>query len=401
MTKRVLSLFLAVLTLFALCVPALAANEPADEPEPASVVASGSCGASGSNVKWSISSDRVLTISGTGRMKDYPLPYSQPTDPRPWRDYMDYDGLQFTSIVVKSGVTYIGNYAFSNAYANKSLTIAGTVTEIGTGAFFGTNLTDLKLPNGLKKIGARAFESCGLTNAEIPQSVTYIGTDAFNRCTVLKKFTVWSKTCTIAAPSASYCDTLPRMATIYGYKGSTTETYAKKYGCKFVALSSSATPPTDKKGWVTENGQKYYYQNGEKLKGLYIIGGKKYYFSPSNGAMLTGIYIINGKRYYFSPQDGSMQKGIQTVNGKVYYFSAKDGHRITGIVTVDNAGHKCYFSAKTGYQLKGLVTTDAKGTQRYFSVKTGYMLKNGWYNIGGGKKALINASGVVTKITKI
>ena len=52
MTKRVLSLILAVLTLFALCAPAFAADEPA----PAAT--SGKCGP---NVTWSIANG-TLTI---------------------------------------------------------------------------------------------------------------------------------------------------------------------------------------------------------------------------------------------------------------------------------------------------------------------------------------------------
>ena len=119
-------------------------------------------------------------------------------------------------------------------------------------------------------------------------------------------------------------------------------------------LSGGTTPtPTVKKGWVTEDGKKYYYQNGEKLKGVWVIGGKRYYFSVKDGAMLKGL------------------------------------------VTVDNKGTKRYFSVKTGEQLVGLVTTDNKGTQRYFSTKDGHMMKNGWANCGGGKQVQLDKNGVV------
>ena len=57
------------------------------------------------------------------------------------------------------------------------------VAEIGEGAFAGSDMTSLRLPDGLKYIGDLAFTCCdGLTSVTIPGSVTGIGEDAFSCC---------------------------------------------------------------------------------------------------------------------------------------------------------------------------------------------------------------------------
>jgi len=72
----------------------------------------------------------VLTVSGTGAMEDY-ANYSS----TPWRNYT-YGKIG--SVVIDSGVTRIGNNAFSNF----------------------TNLREITLPNGITSIGNSAFSSC-------------------------------------------------------------------------------------------------------------------------------------------------------------------------------------------------------------------------------------------------
>ena len=92
MTKRVISLVLAALAVFSLCAPALAGEGPAEAPDvPAPAAVSGVCGANGSNLKWTLSADGTLTISGSGKMKDYDPANNAPgpvsgTDCDPYRN---------------------------------------------------------------------------------------------------------------------------------------------------------------------------------------------------------------------------------------------------------------------------------------------------------------------------
>ena len=123
---------------------------------PAKVVASGICGES---VTWTLDSDGVLTISGTGAMTDY--------------EYSPWDGMDVKKIVIGDGITTIGEYAF-----------------IGC-----TGLTSVEIPNSVTSIGKAAIGNCtGLTSIIIPSSVTNIGYSAFNGCTGLEKIVSLAQT---------------------------------------------------------------------------------------------------------------------------------------------------------------------------------------------------------------
>ena len=94
--------------------------------------------------------------------------------------------------------------------------------------------------NKVNIIGEYAFVNCtSLTEITIPDSLLSIGDGAFARCTDLAKITVLSKTVTINERySGSNAETLPKGAIIYGYLGSTAQTYAEKYDRTFVGLDA-------------------------------------------------------------------------------------------------------------------------------------------------------------------
>ena len=111
-----------------------------------------------------------------------------------------------------------------------------TVETIRIYAFQYCHLTEVVLPNSLKKISNSAFLWCDtLTSITIPASVEEIGIHAFMDCDSLTKIYVLNPDCAIYM---GYDDTLGTagQTTVYGYAGSTTEAYCQKYGYTFVAL---------------------------------------------------------------------------------------------------------------------------------------------------------------------
>ena len=168
MKKRLLSFVLAVLMIASL-LPATALA--------ADVVKSGTCGAEGdgSNLTWTLDSEGVLTISGSGDMYDYGL-YSAP-----W--YFS----RVKSAVIADGVTSIGDGAFSYCTSLTSVTIPDSATSIGQHAFRGCeSLTSVTIPDSVTSIGNCAFMVCSsLASVTIPDSVTSIGNCAFASCTSL------------------------------------------------------------------------------------------------------------------------------------------------------------------------------------------------------------------------
>ena len=70
-----------------------------------------------------------------------------------------------------------------------SLTILGTVTQIGANVFNGSSLTSVTLEEGITSIGESAFEGSKLASVTIPASVTTIGKRAFAECEALASVT--------------------------------------------------------------------------------------------------------------------------------------------------------------------------------------------------------------------
>ena len=91
-------------------------------------IASGFCGISGDNVRWTLTTNSedstkyTLTISGTGMMKNYMSPQDVP-----WYN----NRSQITSVVIENGVTSIGNAVFYDYSNLESVNISASVTSIG------------------------------------------------------------------------------------------------------------------------------------------------------------------------------------------------------------------------------------------------------------------------------
>ena len=167
------------------------------------VVASGTCGAEGdgSNLTWTLDSEGVLTISGSGGMHDYDGPSSPP-----W--YRSRSMVK--SAVIADGVTSIGEWAFFGCGSLTSVTIPNSVTSIGRYAFYYcTSLTSVTIPDSVTSIGWLAFNGCtSLTSVTIPDGVTIINDAVFNGCTSLTSVTIPDSVTSIGGSAFYNCTSL-------------------------------------------------------------------------------------------------------------------------------------------------------------------------------------------------
>ena len=158
-----------------------------------SIAASGTCG---ENLTWTLDSDGLLTVSGTGTM-DYGDSSKIWTDKRdkvktavlkPGVTSIGFAAFNactnLTNITIPESVTSIGAMAFGNCTALKSVVLPAGITKIDDYTFSGcTELEDIALPVGVTSIGKNAFNGCkNLTSIMLPESVTSIGEIAFGRC---------------------------------------------------------------------------------------------------------------------------------------------------------------------------------------------------------------------------
>lgn len=202
------------------------------------IVASGECGERGSNAIWSLNDKGAFVVSGEGAMMNY----RSETD-IPWVSYVNAEAgeeaaaqdlrdqiksvtiegeLVEDGVLIRTGITNVGDYAFHSCENLTTVTIPSTVKTIGEYAFSAcaklaevnlplpeeqtdtsplesiggyafnacSSLKNITFPKTLRIIGERAFLDCGLTTVIIPPSVTEIGDWAFRRCKALTTFTM-------------------------------------------------------------------------------------------------------------------------------------------------------------------------------------------------------------------
>lgn len=133
---------------------------------------SGSCGY---DLKWTLNTDTgVLYISGSGDMIDYKQSGA------PWYSYRN----NITSVVVDSGCTRIGSWAFGFLEKLTTAKLPNTVTTLGEDAFRNcTKLVSCPLPDYLTEIGQDAFWSCvSMKGLDLPATLESIGQRAFLNC---------------------------------------------------------------------------------------------------------------------------------------------------------------------------------------------------------------------------
>ena len=264
--KRLLSLTMAVALLFG----SAAVLPEGVFTENTSITASAAGETSGDygyNVSWSLSEDGVLTISGTGEM--YYLS-SAPSDLSPF-----YNRTDIKSVVIESGVTSIGDYAFRGCTSLTSVTIPCSVTNINYEAFYGcSSLTSITIPNGVTTIDDQAFCECsGLTSITIPDGVTSIGDLAFYGCPSLERVYIPNSVTEIDTSTFGYYQEFKdnvlyinkvNELKIYCYAGSAAEEYAKDNDFEYILLHEAerveAKPVT-----CTADGNIEYWTDGDKF----------------------------------------------------------------------------------------------------------------------------------------
>lgn len=210
------------------------------------ILASGTCGAEGDNLTWELTCDSILTISGTGRMRNVGMDAMGggmgggmeegiATIPN-YSSWCDRQLInRITKVIINEGVTTIAADAFSSCSNLSSIYIPSSIDSIGFGATlgmghsssaFGTNIQAVHITDLAKWCQiVFSFESFGMNNAYpdcphlylngeevkdlvIPENVTNIENSVFYGCTGLTSVTIHSNVSNIGAGAFANCSGL-------------------------------------------------------------------------------------------------------------------------------------------------------------------------------------------------
>ena len=176
---------------------------------------------------------------------------------------------------IGSGVTSIGDYAFSSCSGLTSVYYTGDIAGwcgIVFGSYYAnplcnagklyinnTLLTDLVIPDSVTSIGDYAFYDCsGLTSVTIPDSVTSIGEDAFYRCSGLMSVSIGSGVTSIGWGAFWDCNKLTSVVfeNTEGWRVSTSSSFSN-----YTELSAAdLAAPQTAANYITLKYSSYYWK---------------------------------------------------------------------------------------------------------------------------------------------
>lgn len=228
MKKRLLSMILALSMMLTIlpvnAITALAAND--------------SCGA---NLTYKLTQNTdnpdtyTLTIGGEGAMYDYSSSYTTV----PWNAQKS----RITSVVIDDGVTSIGDSAFEDCSALKSVSGMKGVTSLGEWAFYKcTSLESFAIPSGVKSIPDCLFYDCSkLNSVTIHDQVTSIGSSAFFGCSILKTLSIPDSVQTIGYYAFGGCNELETINIPDGVTKIPAHAFSSCYALKKLNIPQSVT----------------------------------------------------------------------------------------------------------------------------------------------------------------
>lgn len=380
MSKKIVAAFLAALMLCDGSV-AYATKKVITAPEPEEVLveepeinAAEGSGAIDGALYWSVKNN-VLTITNQGSSRDIP---DYDTEELPKWSYLRNSIRQ---VVIESGITGIGEYAFYDMPALKKVIInSNQLTSIGEHAFDKCkSLEEINLPNTLNDMGIYAFARCTSLNKistngfVTPEALTEIPEYAFAECGGLTEVTFAKNVKSIGASAFYNCGSLKTM-NFQGNSIATIEEYAfAKSGLESVVIPDGI-----------QTIQEYVFANCNSLRSFGIRAenslnaiGTGVFSGCSN---ITGFYVMAGS---YAETYAKSQQNLAGVC-KTYKYMSNDRKNNYNIEVIGNTIY-------TGKEVKPKVTITLNDTLLQEGVDYTLSYSN---NVQVGSDAKITITGI-------
>lgn len=153
------------------------------------------------------------------------------------------------------------------------------------------------------------------------------------------------------------------------------------------AEETVSAPESDYTGWVTQDGEYYWFDSGimARSKEIYDPGSDAWYWLDADGTMAhdKDVYLSSGNKWVRYDGDGHMVKGEDYRYGGWYYFDQTTGAMSKGMKYIhSNGGKWVYYDWTTGKMAHGeaFVNYDSSHTGWYlFDQYTGAMFHGDTY----------------------
>ncbi len=271
----------------------------------------------------------------------------------------------FESVVIPNTTKTIGNGVFSGCKNLRSAMFKGTVSSFGTSVFSRcSTLTDVKLPNNLNSIPNSTFAECTMLNkVDIPSGITSIGSYAFDT-TSLVSITIPSGVSSIGSYAFRYCYKLYEVVNNSSLSIKTGETQNGYIGYYAVLIHKGNSKVVNQNDFlfITDKGQNYllgYVGLETEITLPENFNGQEYsiYQYAFNGCSpLTKITLTDGVNAIGEKAFEKCSDGI---------FNIKDGVKYLGTATNP-------YYAVIGYVEKTLTTCALEESAKVIADKAFY-----------------------------
>lgn len=376
----------------------------------------------GVNLRWTLTDDGVLTISGSGGIPD-PISFHD----RPWELYRDE-----VKTVELDGVSEIGMTAFLDCASLNRITIPDTVTSIAYGAFYNcTSLTSITLPKSLSSLGrggnGNIFLGCSklseiivdpnnsyysdvdgvLFNKDrtkliqyptgragayaVPAGVTTVGEYAFEGCSSLTDVTI-SESVTNVGNNAFFDSTITSINIPSGVTSIGNGTFSRCFLLASITLPESITY-IDNFAFLLCGLKDVYYSGTEEERAKITIGGGNedltdatWHYEPKRNGLAvysdcTGLAVCTGSVITLAA--GILENGerIENISGITFQVEDPSVLKLIKTGTVDNCRYlelrgikegtsSVIFNDSSTGQSKSILVTVSDRDNQTFTLKT-------------------------------
>ena len=196
----------------------------------------------------SVTTIRGYAFAGCSGMTEFNIPASLTNIED--RAFQNCTGLTDLTVPANFGDVTLayssGKGVFNGCTALTNITFEEGITKIPDGAFAGSGIREIAIPETVTEIGSYAFSYCTkLRKMDLPEGLTTINSYAFQYCSILKRFTLPSTVTTLGSYAFQYCYDLTSVTIPTGVDTINSYLFRNCTSLNTVVISGSVTTIND------------------------------------------------------------------------------------------------------------------------------------------------------------